>query len=346
MKQLILKIFVVIVCVALFSSCSLDKVDPNGKMEKAYFVDVDGAVLPVTVAGQTNSDVAIIFVHGGPGNSSQLARKGKGLFDLESEYKMVYYDQRASGVTQGNSSEDELTIEQFSEDLDVIVDFTREVVGAETIYLMGHSWGGGLTTYYLLEEEHEQKIQGWIAVAPAFNIVQGMINSRNWIITIAAANVLLDNNRNYWQNALTWYDNHPVITQGIFIDHVKYLNRADGGRFSPLQEVDVDLPDYQGQAALENFLYTQSNMTIGGELIFDALELDPFMNDITLPTILLWGERDGFLPVEQGLDFLDAIGTAPTELFYAGFSASAHGPMVEEPTLFHDMVETFVEETR
>ena len=106
-------------------SCSTDQITPDGKLEKQFFVDVGGAILPVMVAGKNTSDIAIIFVHGGPGNSSQLYRRYSGLFNLESEYKMVYYDQRASGITQGNSGSEELTIEQFSDDLDIIVDFYK-----------------------------------------------------------------------------------------------------------------------------------------------------------------------------------------------------------------------------
>ena len=192
----------------------------------------------------------------------------------------------------------------------------------------------------------EEKIQGWIPVAPGFNAVQGMVYSRDWAITVATANILLGNSVNYWQNALTWYDNHPVIKQDIFFDHAQYIDRADGTRFGNPEEVNVDLPDYNLHAYTENFLFTQASMTVGGEPVFDALALDDQMDEITLPTILLWGEKDGLLPEVQSGDFMTAIGTPEEELFYFKFNSSAHEPFSEQGDLFSEKVYTFVEYTR
>ena len=328
----------------MLAGCSTDIFDPNGKMEKFYFVDVGGgALLPVMAAGNSGSDVAIIFVHGGPGNSGMLFRQDKGLFNLESEYKMVYYDQRASGMTQGNSPQSDITIEQFSEDLDVIVDFTREVIGAEHIFILGHSWGGGLSTYYLLDPANQAKVNGYIAVAPAFNVVQAMENSRTVMLAVANAFVDLGVRSNYWQGAISFYESNPRITQDIFPDHLKYVEEADGVNFSREQEVNVGIPDYQIQAFAQNLFYTNGGMTIGGEPIFDAMELDDAMNTITLPTILLWGEKDGLIPVGQNVDFVEAINTPEDQFFYHGFPVSAHEPMAEEPDVFTQKVSAFVE---
>jgi len=339
-------LYIMVVASLLAISCSTDQVTPDGKLERQVFVDVGGAILPVMIAGKNTSDVAIVFVHGGPGNSGQLFRKFKGLYDLEDHYKMIYYDQRASGMTQGNSGEEELTIEQFSEDLDGIVDFVKEVVKAKVVYVMGHSWGGGLSTYYMLDQAHQDKTRGFIAVAPAFNVVQAMENSRNWIIAVANAAVSLGIRANYWQGALDYYASHPVIRQEDFFDHSEYLKEADGINFSEQQEVDVDLPDFQVQAYAQNFLFAQEGMTIGGEPIFDALELNAQMNNITVPTMLLWGEKDGLIPVDQAADFEASIGTPVDSFIYHGFPVSAHEPMAEEPIDFTNLVRAFVELTR
>ena len=278
------------------TACSTDHITPDGKLEKFSFVDVDGALLPVMAAGKATSDIAIIFVHGGPGNSGILFRRYKGLFDLEDDYKMIYYDQRASGVTQGNSNSDEITIEQFSDDLDVIVDFTREVIGAEQIFILGHSWGGGLSTYYLLDDDHQDKITGYMAIAPAFNVVKAMSNSRTVMLAIAEAFVNLNVRAQYWRGAVDFYNANPVITQDLFLDHLEFVEEADGINASQPQEVSVDLPDYQIQAFAQNLFSTQANMTIGGEPIFNAMELDDQMSAITLPTFLMWGRERRFNP--------------------------------------------------
>lgn len=328
------------------NSCSTDKITPDGKLIRQQFVDVGGAVLPVLVAGKNSSDIAIVFVHGGPGFSSQLFRRQRGLFDIESEYKMIYYDQRASGMTQGNSGVNDITIEQFSGDLDVIVDFVREVVGASQIYIMGHSWGGGLSTYYLLDDLHRDKIQGYIAVAPAFDLVKAMDNSRNVMIAVATALVDLGVRTQYWQGALDFYNSHPVITQENFDDHLKYVDAANGINFTEPQLVNIDLPDFQLQAFTQNLVYTNQHMTIGGEPVFESLDLSDQMSQITLPTLLLWGSKDGLVPVGQNTEFHESIGTPDAQFFYVEFPISAHEPMGEEPDLFKARVVEFVEQTR
>ena len=256
---------------------------------------------------------------------------------------MIYYDQRASGMTQGNSSSGEITIEQFSDDLDVIVDFTREVIEAETIFIIGHSWGGGLSTYYLIDQDHQDKVNGYVAVAPAFNVVKAMEASRSGMLAVATAFVNLGIRTQYWQGAINFYVDHPVITQPDFADHLAYIEEADGINFSNAQEVDVNLPDYQLQAFLQNILYTNENMTIEGESIFEAMQLNDQMVGITLPTFLMWGKKDGLIPITLNVDFYDAIGTADNEFFYLEYPVSAHEPFAEEPETFTTKVSEFVE---
>jgi hypothetical protein len=76
--------------------------------------------------GNINSDIAHRFLFMAvPGGSAQAERGNVYWKEIEKYYKVIYYDQRGSGVTQGNTKPEEMSIEQFSEDLDNIVDFTK-----------------------------------------------------------------------------------------------------------------------------------------------------------------------------------------------------------------------------
>jgi len=58
--------------VLFIAGCSPDP-KPNGdQVDNYYFVKVGNVALPVRVCGNINSDIAIVFVHGGPGGSAAV----------------------------------------------------------------------------------------------------------------------------------------------------------------------------------------------------------------------------------------------------------------------------------
>ena len=81
MKRFITTALTIFLLIISTTSC-VQEVDLS-QLENYFFVDVGGALLPVLAAGNPESNVAIIFVHGGPGNSGLVFRRDKGLYDLE-----------------------------------------------------------------------------------------------------------------------------------------------------------------------------------------------------------------------------------------------------------------------
>src|SRR5688572_9455012 len=140
-----LKILLIVLgLITLASSCYKDPAVPAGQIDEFYFVKNGDIVLPVRVAGKKTSNIAIIAVHGGPGNSAMQMRIGAGLKDLEKTYKVIYYEQRGSGISQGNVKPEDIYVDKYADDLDAIVEFSKQVVGSTSVFIMGHSWGGAL----------------------------------------------------------------------------------------------------------------------------------------------------------------------------------------------------------
>ena len=159
---------IIFLSVTTIVGCSPDP-KPNGnQVDNYYFVKVGDVALPVRVCGNINSDIAIVFVHGGPGGTAQTERANVYWNEIEKYYKVIYWDQRGSGLTQGNVKASEMTIEQFSEDLDNIVDFAKQIAKTKSVFIHGVSWGGGLSTYYLLDTIHQNKLKGAIIECPAY----------------------------------------------------------------------------------------------------------------------------------------------------------------------------------
>jgi len=108
--------------------------------ESSSFVDVDGAQLFVRSVG---TGTPLVIVHGGPGLSHDyLAPQFIEL--LANDYRLIFYDQRASGRSTGVADTARLTMTQFVDDLERL----RLALGIEQMNLLGHSFGGLLAMYY------------------------------------------------------------------------------------------------------------------------------------------------------------------------------------------------------
>ena len=84
-----------------------------------FFLENKGAVMPIWVKDNRNSDIYILTVHGGPGSASGHEFPiSQGFKNLEEKYNLIYWDQRMSGLSQGDPDPSTLTIDQHIEDLD------------------------------------------------------------------------------------------------------------------------------------------------------------------------------------------------------------------------------------
>ena len=66
---------------------------------------------------------------------------------LSDEYRLFFYDQRGTGLSDGHLDLAAISIDQFVEDLEAL----RIVFGFEKISLMGHSWGSIVALAYALK---------------------------------------------------------------------------------------------------------------------------------------------------------------------------------------------------
>jgi pimeloyl-ACP methyl ester carboxylesterase len=87
---------------------------------------------------------------------------------VEKEFVVVYWDQRFAGNTQGNGGNVDIT--EFRKDIKNLVLLLGDKYGsASEIYLLGHSWGGFLAPYFLVDGDNQKMVKGWIQVGGAHN---------------------------------------------------------------------------------------------------------------------------------------------------------------------------------
>lgn len=321
----------------LFSACRKDKLWKEGDF---FFLRHKGADMPVWLRGNIQSNIFILHLHGGPGGSSIDEAVAKVYLPLEKDYAMLYWDQRASGASQGRAQAETIHMEQFVEDLELLIDLVQSKYDNPKIFLHGHSWGGALGAAFLGKDGNQNKVAGWIELNGAHNWKLGMELSVQWVQDYANRAIQEGKEADFWASVLDWYREHPVINSVELMDlHTEYVGRANGYIY------DAENPNLKQFSSWE--LWGPS-----GDLNNDAFVKEQLIVELgksyseglgrlRTPSLILWGRHDGILPVALAQEAYNALGTDDKHLFI--FENSAHSPNREEPDAFIREFRQFIE---
>lgn len=109
-----------------------------------------------------------IFIHGGPGAWSK-SFEDLGGKNLESLFTMIYYDQRGCGRSQ-DSKNDDYSLERMLKDIELI----RQNYGADSVYLIAHSFGGILAVNYA--HQYPTHVKGIVLINSTLNLLYSIRN--------------------------------------------------------------------------------------------------------------------------------------------------------------------------
>lgn len=312
-----------------------------------YYLRYKDADMPVAVRGNIPSGVFIIYMHGGPGGSTYPEKAHGMLAETEEKFAMVYYDQRASGNSQGKTEVSQINIDQYIEDLEVLIAQLNDRYSPEHIFLMGHSWGGTLGTAFLLKEGNQEKVDGWIEVDGGHNIGKEAYKmSRDYVIDHAEAIITsgspTEKEKEDWEAIIRYYDGVETWDDPLFvIQHSGNVGRANGYFHDPENEeglIDANLVFNSENNMIAYFL---QNLNVILHMDIWNLDFTSRLSEIEIPVLIAWGRYDGILPVELGIQAKEAM-NLPDEQFII-FENSAHIPQIEEPELFNTTLIGFIE---
>ncbi len=136
-------------------------------IDQEIMVNVPESQLYVRVRGNAEKPL-IINLHGGPGGYSGIDIKLMGPA-LEDNFLIAYLDQRGCGKSPECKDILMLTINQYVEDLDIVIDSLRNRYDKKKVALMGTSWGGMYGFLYLLKDS--KKVN-------AYACIDGKVNSQ------------------------------------------------------------------------------------------------------------------------------------------------------------------------
>lgn len=334
------RLIIFIICLYSLASCEseFDLLDDH------FFVENDNATMPVLLRGNLESNTIVLFLHGGPGGSASQASFLPAFKDLEESYVMAYWDQRASGLSQGNPDESSYTLEQFVEDLDMVVEALNLRYPGTSIFLFGHSWGGALGSAYLSTSTLQDKITGYICMNSGHNLEVGLPLSVDWVEDYAQEQINSEINSDYWKLVHDWCAADPDMTVAEnYFEYVGYLRETDAYRHNH-QKVNTGvvtmgdvLNSHMSLAAFFNGGYLARNFNIL------ELNLSDDMSRINIPSLVIWGRHDGVNTIEMGFDAYNSLGTPEVNKEIVILENSAHEGYLEEPELFTLALITFID---
>ncbi len=322
--------------ILMFCSCSLN----NTENERFFYVENRGAKMPVWIEGNLASDTVIIKLHGGPGGSGYYSHYNPGYQELEEDYTIVYWDQRGAGSSLGNPETDTFAVDIMVEDLDIIIDIVQAKFNFNSLFLLGHSWGGYLGINYLLEPGNQSRISGWIELDGSHNQKKGNMLAREYVINYATDKLNSGNKDDDWQGILDWCNENPVITIDNFVPFVFRLGDCEG--YYPKDSSFFGNASYFN-TPLNNFNNLMGKLHSCTTIDFYQTNMEPEMVNITIPTLILWGQHDHLFDVQMAQDAYDAMGTPASQKSIVIFSESGHSPPQLEPFKFADSISSFIE---
>lgn len=164
----------------------------------------------VLVEGNTASHVFLLFVHGGPGGSSLLYRTDYIISHLENNYAVVYWDQRNAGASQGGADGANLNIAQMADDLKKVIQVIKARYGANSeVFVLGHSFGGLLTSSFMTTGDNQKMAKGWIFVDGSHDYPLNDTLTRQMLLRVGQEQVTLGHNADEWTTILDFCNSHP-----------------------------------------------------------------------------------------------------------------------------------------
>jgi proline iminopeptidase len=276
----------------------------------ARAVTVDGFTLWYREAGRDAGLPPVVVLHGGPGESSRYF--GDAFSFLEADRRVILYDQRGSGQSEVKPDLANYTMDSLVAELESL---RRDVIRADRIVLIGHSFGGALAQRYTLA--HPERVDSLVLVSslPVDGVrlsapleLLATVAHTVQLAGIPPADPLLANE---WQRS---YDHERAVEMLYDRDR-------------------VDLVADQGEASFATFRALSASQEA------DKSDYGSQLSQLRMPVLVLYGAAEGVYTREE---YQLALAGRLRRASVVRFERSGHWAFLEEPEAFRKSVEAFL----
>jgi proline iminopeptidase len=252
----------------------------------------------------------LIMVNGGPGFDHNYVLCSDAWDTLAKRRRVVFYDQRGNGRSGALAKDQSCTVADQVADLDAL----RAELHADTIDLLGHSWGGYLVMAYA--SRHPERVAHLVIADSA---------SPKWTDTDFLFKYIFPEGIDR-QGALDFAD-----ALGDSVAAGKSMREYLGMLFVSGEKRD----EFLAHAA--DYHYSRAvNEKLNAEL--NNLDMWPVLPSLRMPTLVMTGRYDINVAPSTAWKIHKAIPNSGWEVF----EKSGHLPYFEEPERFVKVVEGFL----
>ncbi len=303
--------------------------------QTTLFLQHKGANMPIWISGNSQSNKIVLFVHGGPGDCSMCYRYY--LKGIEKDAMVAYWDQRVAGASSGKVSESTLRYTQYNEDMELVVKLLKKQYPSASIYLLGHSFGVELVWQYLTTGNNQQQVAGAMVVNGMYSYYNWLYYVREWALREARSQKNTEAETYLLANRVTPENTATIDWEGIY----RWMYKLGG---NPVSLYDngkyvVNYAFNSPNTALAQFTHGKAYGYYGA-VDSRTFEKGPLLKNIRIPVALMWGVKDGVVPLEVGRSTKPLLTNA--RVTEVNFADSWHEPFVTETDKFTQTVLNFV----
>jgi len=287
----------------------------------------------IQIRGQDRGKPILLFLHGGPGFPNMPFAHLHS--ELECEFVVVQWDQRAAGKSYSRSISDEsMRIEQFISDAHELVQLLLRRFDAPKCYLIAHSWGSLFGAQ--LAARYPDLFYAYISIGQAANLAETTQAQYRFAFESAQR----ESNR----QAITELDRigrppHSDPDHKFMEKWVGYYSEREHPQLSRVRMLRL---------ALESPAYSWVDLAkipLGFKYSFQKLWWEIFYETnlfeqaprIEVPTYFFLGRYDKVVTAEVAEKYYNAL-DAPRGKRLIWFEKSGHWPHFEEPIRFQEEV--------
>ncbi|MFN4000401.1 hypothetical protein [Algoriphagus sp.] len=337
---------------AVLMSCAREdySLSPN-HIEELHWVKFEQSAMPIVVAGNPNSAIIIIKVHGGPGASSiQEFQQSDWADAFENEFLMAYWDQPFAGFSINDNFPKiaDFEVSHYRQSLETVVDFLSFLLPNKKIVFWGQSWGGLIVCDFITEPSNQNKYAGWIIESGlntnGFRDYAGLRESM-----IEQANIRVSQGETRWIQELEWMNQNPYDPSfkrlEIWEKYEKYADEL----LSPFDPEPIPINFRNRSVFLRETIHRQRLMynLIGQPFNSDLLlsdkvykfNKDNMIDNISKNGIFIQGKFDRSISVKSTEEFANLSSQVTTLLMYEN---SGHNPSISERAKFITDVKNYL----
>jgi proline iminopeptidase len=351
MKKTLLKTFIKALLIGMvFSACTATKkIKTSSSISEANYLEINDRKQYVLIRGKDINNPILLFLHGGPGASATaLLRKFN--HELEDNFTVVYWDQRGAGKSfSKHITKQEITVENYIQDVEWLIDYLKNRFEKEKIFLVGHSWGSRLGIYAI--QRNPENFIAFVGIGQELHSFRGELLSFQYTLQKAE--------EREHKKALKELEEMGPPQSGHYKDmyatgfwggvrQKHWLLKLGGERYQKTNYTDWIFSIWFSReySFADLIRYGKGSAFSAGNIIFDEQFNDiDFFKDIPtveVPVYFISGAYDYNTPWELVKEYVDHL-NAPHKEFIL-FEKSGHSPVFEEPKKFNNEIRRIYKE--